>query len=63
VADSNQITSNPPAQTANPQGVSPDEAERAQRSDPLGDHGFAGVGEGNCPLWYGHIIDATFPLV
>ena len=23
----------------------------------------AGGGEGNCPLWDGHIIDATFPLV
>ena len=23
----------------------------------------AGGGEGNCPLWDGHIIDATFPLL
>ena len=23
----------------------------------------AGDGEGNCPLWDGHIIDAIFPLV
>jgi hypothetical protein len=23
----------------------------------------AGEGEGNCPLWDGHIIDAIFPLV
>jgi hypothetical protein len=23
----------------------------------------AGGGEGNCPLWDGHIIDAIFPLV
>jgi DNA-binding winged helix-turn-helix (wHTH) protein len=22
-----------------------------------------GDGEGNCPLWDGHIIDATFPLL
>jgi hypothetical protein len=29
----------------------------------LGDREFAGGGEGNCPLWDGHIIDATFPLV
>ena len=60
MADSNQITSNPPAQTANPQGLLP---EGAERPVPLGDHEFAGGGEGNCPLWDGHIIDAPFPLV
>jgi len=60
MTDSNQISSNPPAQTANPQRVLPD---GARRPVPLGDHEFAGGGEGNCPLWDGHIIDATFPLV
>ena len=60
MAGSNQNTSNPPGQTANPQGALPDGAERP---GPLGDHEFAGGGEGNCPLWYGHIIDATFPVV
>jgi hypothetical protein len=29
----------------------------------LGDREFAGGGEGNCPLWDGHIVDATFPPV
>jgi hypothetical protein len=29
----------------------------------LGDREFAGGNEGNCPLWDGHIIDATFPMV
>jgi hypothetical protein len=56
MADSKQIFSNP--QTANPLRVLPDGAGRPV---PLGDPGFAGGGEGNCPLWDGHIIDATFP--
>ena len=60
MADSNQTTSNPPGQTANPQCEFPDGAGLPV---PLGDSEFAGGGEGNCPLWYGHIIDATFPLV
>ena len=60
MADSNHITSNPLAQTANPEGVLPD---RAGRPAPLGDREFAGGGEGNCPLWDGQIIDATFPPV
>jgi hypothetical protein len=60
MADSNKITSNPVAQTANPQRVWLDGAERPA---PLTDREFAGGGEGNCPLWDGHIIDATFPLV
>ena len=60
MADSNQNTSNPLGQTANPQGVLPDAAGRPV---PLVDRDFAGGGEGNCPLWDGHIIDATFPLV
>ena len=58
MADSNQTTSNPPGQTANPQCEFPDGAGLPV---PLGDREFGG--EGNCPLWYGHIIDATFPLV
>ncbi len=29
-------------------------------SMPSGDHV---VGEGNCPFWDGHMIDAIFPLV
>ena len=57
MADSNQITSDPPAQTAGLQRVLPD---GAGRPGPLSDGEFAG-GEGNCRLWYGHIIDATFP--
>jgi len=67
MADSKQITVNPLAQTANPQQVG--------RPVPLGDRelelqctptartGDIGGGEGNCPLWDGYIIDATFPLV
>jgi hypothetical protein len=46
--------------------------EQAGRPVPLGDREFdpstapicrstAGGGEGNCPLWEGHIIDVTFP--
>jgi hypothetical protein len=60
MAGSNQITSNLLAQTANPQPVLPDGAGRPA---PLGDREFAGGGEGNCPLWDGQIIDATFPPV
>ena len=39
----------------------PHDVDRALMSS--GDHVGAGGGEGNCPLWDGHIIDATFPLV
>ena len=62
MADSKQIPSNPPGQPANPQRVLPDGAGRPV---PTSDREFAadGDGEGNCPLWYGHIIDATFPPV
>jgi len=60
MADSNHTTSIPLAQTANPQRVLPD---GAGRHVPLGDREVAGGGEGHCPLWHGHIVDATFPLV
>jgi hypothetical protein len=60
MADSDHVISNPLAQRANPQRVSPDGAGQPV---PLGDREFAGGGEGNCPLWDGHIIDAIFPLV
>ena len=56
MADSEHLASNPPAQTAIPQH------EQAERPVPLRDH-IASDGGGNCPLWDGHIIDATFPLV
>jgi len=59
MADSDHVISNPPAQKANPQRVSPD---RTGQPVPLGDRELAG-GEGNCPLWDGHIIDAIFPLL
>ena len=60
MADSNHITSTPLAQTANPQRVLPD---GEGRPIPLGDRELARGGEGNCPLWDGHIIDATYPPV
>jgi hypothetical protein len=60
MADRNQNTSHPPGQTTNPQRVLPDGPGRPV---PLGDREFAGGGEGNCPPWYGRIIDAAFPLV
>jgi hypothetical protein len=59
MADSNHITSNPLAQTANPQRVLPDDTPGII---PIC-RNAAGGGEGNCPLWDGHIIDATFPLL
>jgi hypothetical protein len=59
MVDSDEITSNPPAQRANTQRVSPDGTGQPV---PLGDRELAG-GEGTCPLWDGHIIDAIFPLV
>jgi hypothetical protein len=59
MADSDHI-SNPLAPRANPQRVSPDGTAQPV---PLGDRKLAGGGEGNCPLWDGHIIDAIFPLV
>jgi hypothetical protein len=63
MADSNQNTSNPPGQTANPRRVLPDAPEIVSFAAPLADGEFDGGGEAICPLWYGHIIDATFPLV
>jgi len=67
--DTDQIGSNPPAQTANPQRVLPDVTSGinpgwlAPLLVPWGDREFAGGGEDNCPLWDGHIIDATVPSV
>jgi hypothetical protein len=67
--DTDQIGSNPPAQTANPQRVLPDVASgiNSGRRVPLlvpgADREFAGDGEDNCPLGDGHIIDATVPPV
>jgi hypothetical protein len=65
--DSNHITSNPVAQKANPQCVLPDGTSGIASFGPDGAapicRSTAGVGEGKCPLWDGHIIDATFPLV
>jgi hypothetical protein len=64
MADSNQITSNPLAQTANPQRLLPDGTSGIISFGPAPIcRGTAGGGEGNCPLWDGHIIDVTFPLV
>jgi hypothetical protein len=64
MADSNHVISNPLAQTANLERVLPDGAGLpVPLPVPLADGEFAVDGEGNCPLWYGHIIDATFPLV
>ncbi|MGB6308207.1 MAG: hypothetical protein WBF89_10460 [Steroidobacteraceae bacterium] len=51
MADIND-TSHPPAQTANPQRVSPD-GTPGRRA--------AGEEKDGCPLWDGHIIDAVFP--
>ncbi len=55
MADRDHLTSNPPAQTATPQGE--------QAKPPAShDHTDSG-GEGNLTLWYGRIVDATFPQV
>jgi hypothetical protein len=64
MADSNQNTSNPLGQTANPPRELPDGTSGviSLGSAPTC-RGTAGGGEGNCPLWDGHIIDANFPLV
>jgi hypothetical protein len=67
--DTDQIGSNPLAQTAIPQRVLPDVTSGINSGwlVPLfvlcGDREFAGGGEDNCPLWDGHIIDATAPPV
>ena len=58
--DSDQVISNPLAQSANPQRVSP---AGTRQPVPLGDRELDHSGEGHCPLWDGHIIDAIFPLV
>ena len=64
MADSNQNTSNPPGQAANPQRELPDGTSGVISLGPAPIcRGTAGGGEGNCPLWDGHIIDATFPPV
>jgi hypothetical protein len=64
MADSNHITSNSPAQTANPQRELPDGTLGVISLGPAPIcRGTAGGGEGNCPLWDGQIIDATLPLL
>jgi hypothetical protein len=61
MADNYQPTSKPIAQTADPQRVFPDGTPGIIAASIC--RGTPGDGEGNCPLWDGHIIDATFPLV
>jgi hypothetical protein len=64
MADSNQNVSNPPGQTANPQRELPDGTSGVISPGPApACRDTAGDGEVNCSLWYGHIIDATFPPV
>jgi hypothetical protein len=48
-----------PAPPANPQRVSPD---ATSDNSSFGPYRPLGGGEGHCPLWDGHIIDATLPL-
>ena len=60
MVDSNQITSNPVVQTADPRRELPDGTSEIIR---ICRNTGAGGGEGRCPLWDGHIIDAAFPLV
>jgi hypothetical protein len=60
MADSNQITSNPVVQTADPLLELPDGTSEIIR---ICRNTGAGGGKGHCPLWDGHIIDAAFPLV
>jgi len=59
MADGNQITLNPVVQTGDTQSELPggtSEIIRICRNTAAG-------GEGRCPLWDGHIIDAAFPLM
>jgi len=66
MADSDHLASNPLAQTATPGRVLPEGTSGIVSFGPPGlpaSRSIAGGGEGNCPLWDGHIIDATFPLV
>jgi hypothetical protein len=62
MADSDHVFSNHLAQNASPRRLSCDGAGQPVQSS---DREFAGDGDGdgNCPLWDGHIIDAIFPLV
>jgi hypothetical protein len=62
--DGNQITLNPVVQTADPQRVLPEGSSGIISLGPAPVcRNTAGGGEGDCPLWDGHIIDATFPPV
>jgi hypothetical protein len=56
MANGDQHISNPLAQTATFQRVFPDGTSGIISSG-------GGGGEDNCPLWDGHIIDATIPPV
>jgi hypothetical protein len=60
MADSNQITLNPVVQTADSQRGPPGGTSEII---PICRNTRASGGEGSCPLWDGHIIDATFPPV
>ena len=60
MADRNKITLNPVVQTADPRRELPDSTSEIIR---ICRNTAAGGGDDHCPLWDGHIIDATFPLV
>ena len=57
MSDSDLPASNPLAQAATPRRVLPD------GTSGIISRSTAAEGESNCPLWDGHIIDATFPSV
>jgi hypothetical protein len=59
-ADCDEIAVTPPTRAANPQRLVPD---GTSATIAFGPYKVAAGGEGNCPLWDGQIIDATFPPV
>jgi hypothetical protein len=64
MADSNQITLNPVVHTADAQLVLRDGTSGGISLGPASAcRNSAGGAEGQCPLWDGHIINATFPPV
>jgi hypothetical protein len=63
MADSQQLNSDPLALTAEPECVLPDGNPGIASAKLPASGNIPGGDDGDCPLWEGHIIDATFPLV
>jgi hypothetical protein len=63
MTENDQTTSNSLGQAANPRQALPDDTSGVISFRPAPIYPNTAGNGGNCPLWDGHIIDATRPLV